>query len=118
MQASLQASGPDLPPFAGGAVGYWGFETVRHLEPSVGDAPPDDLGLPEAAFLLTRSLIAFDHAKRTMRVMTIVQPNGDPARAYQDATGSTPGSSACARPSSPSPSSSPSVPSPWSSTRP
>ncbi|MBO9539809.1 anthranilate synthase component I [bacterium] len=84
MQASIQASGPDLPPFAGGAVGYWGFETVRHLEPAVGEAPPDDMGLPEAAFLLTRSLIAFDHAKRTMRVMTIVRPDGDPARAYQE----------------------------------
>lgn len=84
MQASHLAAAPDMPPFAGGAMGFWGFETVRHLEPAVGEAPPDDLGLPDAAFMLTRGLIAFDHAKRTIRVMATVKPGDDPEAAYRE----------------------------------
>ncbi|HEY9900516.1 MAG TPA: anthranilate synthase component I [Pantanalinema sp.] len=84
MRSSRLAAAPDLPPFAGGAVGFWGFETVRHLEPAVGEAPPDDLGLPEAAFMLTRTLLAFDHARRTIRIMTHVRPGDAPETAYHE----------------------------------
>src|SRR6266513_1614226 len=38
---------PDLPPFAGGAVGLFGYDLVRHAEPTVGDPNPDDLGVPD-----------------------------------------------------------------------
>lgn len=67
---------PDLP-FPGGVVGYWGYETIRHLEPRVPLAPQDDLKLPEAAFMLTRGVIAFDHARRTLRIIAFAGgPNG------------------------------------------
>src|SRR3990170_8396977 len=38
-----------LPPFVGGAVGYFGYDCVRHVE-RLPDAPADDLGLPDMAF--------------------------------------------------------------------
>jgi anthranilate synthase component 1 len=59
---------PDVP-FPGGAVGYWGYETIRHLEPRVPLAADNDLPLPEASFMLTRGVIAFDHARRTLRII-------------------------------------------------
>src|SRR5213078_486250 len=38
---------PDLPRFAGGAVGLFGYDLVRYAEPTVGDPNPDDLGVPD-----------------------------------------------------------------------
>ena len=57
-----------LPPLAGGLVGYFGYDLVRHLEHLPG-APPDDLGLPEMAFLLADTVLVFDHLRH---VITIV----------------------------------------------
>jgi anthranilate synthase component 1 len=57
-----------LPPLAGGLVGYFGYDLVRHLEDLPG-APPDDLGLPEMAFLLADTVLVFDHLKHTITVV-------------------------------------------------
>ena len=54
------ASIPGLPRFAGGLVGYLGYDTVRFFEPTVGNAPHHHL--PDAIFLHADTLIAFDHA--------------------------------------------------------
>ena len=58
----------DLPPLAGGLVGYFGYDLVRRLE-ELPDAPPDDLGLPEMAFLLADTVLVFDHLKNTITVV-------------------------------------------------
>jgi anthranilate synthase component I len=73
-----------LPPLHGGAVGYVGYDCVRELE-HLPDAPPDDLGLPELALMLTRTLIVFDHLMQRAFVITNVARPADPARAYDDA---------------------------------
>ena len=62
------ASGAGLPPLAGGLVGYFGYDLVRRLE-DLPDAPPDDLGLPEMAFLLADTVLVFDHLKHTITVV-------------------------------------------------
>ncbi|HEV2723091.1 MAG TPA: hypothetical protein VGV10_00505, partial [Thermoleophilaceae bacterium] len=49
-----------LPPFAGGAVGLFGYDLVRHAEPSVGPGNPDDVGTPELALMVSDVLVAFD----------------------------------------------------------
>ncbi|HEY9857304.1 MAG TPA: anthranilate synthase component I [Stenomitos sp.] len=84
MDRVRSAPSDHLPPFAGGAVGYWGYETVRQLEPTIDAAAQDDLGLPEAAFMWTKGLIAFDHARRTIQVIANVRPGDDPDAAYLD----------------------------------
>src|SRR4051812_43956486 len=35
-----------LPPFAGGAVGLFGYDLVRSTEPTVGEPNPDEVGVP------------------------------------------------------------------------
>ena len=62
------AAGAALPPLAGGLVGYFGYDLVRRLE-QLPDAPPDDLGLPEMAFLLADTVLVFDHLKHRVTVV-------------------------------------------------
>ncbi len=52
---------PELPRFAGGAVGYLGFDAVRAMERLPG-GPQDDLGLPDALFMFADTLIVIDNA--------------------------------------------------------
>jgi anthranilate synthase component I len=63
-----QAALPDLPPFAGGAVGYFGYDLVRTVEP-LAEPNPDPLGLPDMALMLTDALVVFDHLKHTITIL-------------------------------------------------
>ncbi|TCJ18276.1 anthranilate synthase component I [Rubrobacter taiwanensis] len=62
---------PHLPPFVGGAVGYFAYDAVRYLE-SLPDAPPDDLSLPEAYFAVTETLVVFDHLRHKVLVISLL----------------------------------------------
>jgi len=66
-----QAPLPDLPPFAGGAVGCFGYDLVRTVEP-LGDPNPDPLGIPDLALMLTDALVAFDHLRRELTILANV----------------------------------------------
>jgi anthranilate synthase component 1 len=59
---------PDPPPFTGGAVGYFGYDLVRTVEP-LGEPGPDPLGLPDMALMLTDVLVIFDHLRHTVTVL-------------------------------------------------
>jgi anthranilate synthase component I len=59
---------PGLPPFSGGAVGYIGYDAVRFFEPTVGEPPPDQLGLPEMVFIVTDTFLVFDHRFRRLKI--------------------------------------------------
>ncbi len=52
---------PELPRFAGGAVGYLGYDVVRSLERLPG-GPTDDLGFPDAEFMISDTLVIIDNA--------------------------------------------------------
>lgn len=55
---------PALPRFHGGLVGYFGYETVRHIEPSLGEnAKPDETGIPDALFVVSDELVIFDNLR-------------------------------------------------------
>ena len=75
---------PGLPPLHGGAVGYIGYDCVRELE-RLENAPEDDLGLPDLAFLLTRTFVVFDHLSQKAFVITNVPSSGEPERDYSAA---------------------------------
>jgi anthranilate synthase component 1 len=60
---------PDqLPPFAGGAVGFFGYDLVRTVEP-LGEPNPDPVGLPDMALMITDLLVAFDHQRHEVTVI-------------------------------------------------
>jgi anthranilate synthase component 1 len=73
-----------LPPLHGGAVGFLGYDCVRELE-RLPAPPPDDLGLPDLAFVLTRTLVALDHLTQKAFVITNVSTPDAPGAAYDDA---------------------------------
>ncbi|HWA24713.1 MAG TPA: anthranilate synthase component I [Lacunisphaera sp.] len=60
---------PGLPPFTGGAVGYVGYEFIHAVEPTVPLAVRDELGVPVMWFMLCDSVLAFDRAHQTMRLI-------------------------------------------------
>lgn len=76
---------PDLPRFSGGAVGFLSYDAVRRLE-RLPDTAVDDLGLPEAAFMLADTLVAFDHAQQRLLVIANARLTGDTTAAYRRAT--------------------------------
>ncbi|MBN9415629.1 MAG: anthranilate synthase component I [Candidatus Eremiobacteraeota bacterium] len=62
-----------LPSFWGGAVGYLSYDAIRQWQP-LGGGPVDDLGLPEAQFLLSREGVVFDHARQRMFLYVATYP--------------------------------------------
>jgi anthranilate synthase component 1 len=74
-----------LPPFAGGAVGTFGYDLVRAVEPSIGPANPDEVGVPELAVMVTDVLLAFDHLRHQVTVLANVLAEDDVERAYGEA---------------------------------
>ena len=76
-----QAPLPGLPPFAGGAVGYFGYDLVRTVEP-LGPPGPDPLGLPDMALMLSDLLVVFDHLMHTVSMLANVYAEDDVDRSY------------------------------------
>jgi anthranilate synthase component 1 len=60
----------DLPPFAGGAVGYIGYDAVRWFEPVLDDGKMPDYD--EAALMFYRTVLAFDRVKQRIDIVSIV----------------------------------------------
>jgi anthranilate synthase component 1 len=70
-------------PFMGGAVGYFGYDLVRTVEP-LGEPNPDELGLPDMALMLSDLLVVFDHLKHTVTILVNADLDAEPEieRAY------------------------------------
>ncbi len=83
------ASHGNAPPFFGGAVGYLAYDAVRQFEPSIGEPPLDDLKLPEAVFLITDTVLLFDHKLRRLLVVAnaMLEDHDTVEEAYLEAVG-------------------------------
>jgi anthranilate synthase component 1 len=75
-----------LPRFHGGAVGYLGYEVVRHFEPRVPEAPGDPLESPDAILMFADTLLVFDHVQHVIKIVSNVRLDGDVDAAYRQAT--------------------------------
>jgi anthranilate synthase component 1 len=76
-------SRPELPRFAGGAVGFLGYDAIRFFEPKVPLAREDDLRLPEMLFMLTGNVLIFDHRLRSLKiVVNAFLDGGSPEKVY------------------------------------
>jgi anthranilate synthase component I len=76
---------PGLPRFTGGAVGFLGYEAVRHYEPRVPVHAENPHGLPEAHFVFADTLLVFDHLKHVIKVVSHVRLDGDIESSYRQA---------------------------------
>lgn len=75
---------PDLPRFAGGAVGFLGYDVARYFEKSVPPPPEDDLKLPEMVFMIMGLLVVFDHRYRRVKIVAnaFLDDHENPAAAH------------------------------------
>lgn len=71
------------PKFTGGLIGYFGYDTVRYIEPRLANVPQDDLGMPDCHLFLFDEIIAYDHlASKTIIILNIPAGTEDFDRAY------------------------------------
>jgi anthranilate synthase component 1 len=79
---------PGLPPLTGGLVGFLSYEIVRRLE-KLPNQKPDDVGVPELAFILTSDLAVYDHKEASVTLIAnAINWDGSSERvdwAYEDA---------------------------------
>ncbi|MFM8260189.1 MAG: anthranilate synthase component I family protein [Vulcanococcus sp.] len=80
---------PGLPPL-GQLFGFWGYELIRWIEPTVPVHPTDPGGPPDGCWMLADSLLAFDQVKRQITAVAYVDlasagAAADPAVAYDAA---------------------------------
>ncbi|MGE5622726.1 MAG: anthranilate synthase component I, partial [Bacillota bacterium] len=66
---------PGMPRFCGGLAGYFGYDTVRHIEKRLAHtAPKDDLGLPDIQLLVTEELAVIDNLSGKLYLIVYADP--------------------------------------------
>jgi len=69
------APAPGLLKFPGGLAGYFGYETVRHVEPrALGAAKPDALGTPDMLLLVSDELAVVDNVLGKLHLVVYADP--------------------------------------------
>ena len=77
---------PDMPPFSGGAVGFVGHEFIHSIEPSVPKPAENPLEVPVLYYLITDSVLIFDHVRQVLRLCVQAHiEDGNTEAAYQQA---------------------------------
>jgi anthranilate synthase component 1 len=79
------APDPNLPPFHGGAVGFVAYDMIRYFE-EIPLRAEDDLDHPDTCFVVTDSILIFDHVNHVIKVVANAHVDADPEAAYGDAT--------------------------------
>jgi anthranilate/para-aminobenzoate synthase component I len=69
------AEHPDMPRFAGGLVGYFGYDTVRYIEPKLARCPnPDQMGTPDILLMLSEEVVVFDNLRGRIYIIVHLDP--------------------------------------------
>lgn len=64
-----------LPKFHGGLVGYFGYDSVRYIEPKLSVCPnPDNHNTPDILLMLSEDLVVFDNLASRMFAIVHVDP--------------------------------------------
>ncbi len=75
---------PGLPAFHGGAVGYISYDQVRQFE-TLPDDNPDTLDLPDLYFMITDTLLVFDHVNNKIKIVSNAHVTDHPDAVYNEA---------------------------------
>ncbi len=77
-QGLYEAGG--LPRFSGGLVGYFGYETIRYIEPRLGEMKkPDAIGAPDILLMVSDEVVVFDNLAGKLYVIIHVNPETENA---------------------------------------
>ena len=69
------ATHPGLPRFTGGLVGYFGYDTIRYIEPKLAHCPnPDRLGTPDIQLMVSDEVVVFDNLSGRMYIILNLDP--------------------------------------------
>ncbi len=65
-----------LPRFNGGLVGYFGYDTIRYIEPRLVECPnPDLIGAPDILLMVSDEVVVFDNLKGRMYIIVHADPS-------------------------------------------
>lgn len=71
--------------FAGGLVGYFGYDTVRYVEPKLADSVPEDaLATPDILLMLSDEFVVFDNLKGEIQFVCYIDPTDNGALTEAD----------------------------------
>ncbi|MBN2309506.1 MAG: chorismate-binding protein, partial [Candidatus Hydrogenedentes bacterium] len=73
-----------IPEFHGGAVGYISYDEVRFFE-RLPDDNPDTLELPDLYFMITDTILIFDHVNNRLKIVSNAHVQGEHEKAYNEA---------------------------------
>jgi len=69
------ATHPGMPRFTGGLVGYFGYDTVRYIEPRLGPCPnPDPIGSPDILLMVSDEVVVFDNLSGRLYIIVHLDP--------------------------------------------
>ena len=70
----------NIPRYIGGLVGYFGYDTIRYIEPKLGPCEkPDELNAADIMLMMSNELLVFDSLKGSVYIVVLVaadQENG------------------------------------------
>jgi len=67
---------PGMPRFCGGLAGYFGYDTVRHIEKKLENScPPDTIGMPDIQLLHCEELAVIDNLSGKLHLMVYADPS-------------------------------------------
>ncbi len=70
----------DLPQFCGGLVGYFGYETIRYIEPRLAEGGnPDELEVPDILLMVSEEVAVFDNLAGKLFLIVNVDPSAQGA---------------------------------------
>jgi len=73
-----------VPRFTGGLVGYFGYDTVRYIEPRLGlSDKPDDFGNADIMLMVATEFLVFDNLKGSLYIIVLVA--NDNSTTYEQA---------------------------------
>ena len=65
-----------LPRFSGGLVGYFGYDTIRYIEPKLANCPcPDPIGNPDILLMVSDEVVVFDNLSGRMYIVVHARPD-------------------------------------------
>ncbi|TNC84608.1 MAG: anthranilate synthase component I [Thalassolituus sp.] len=75
-----------LPKFDGGLVGYFGYDTIRYIEPRLKETcPKDEIGTPDILLMVSEEVVVFDNLSGKLHLIVMADPAHDDALAKAEA---------------------------------